>query len=82
MAEGRRVLKDNDARCVMDKGRGQPYPEESVPFLSPGWTFVEAPEEEERRPAPGGGNEGRTGGATGGLPRQPLGWTPWDMGYV
>src|SRR5512137_3007221 len=66
----------------MDEGRGQPDPEESIPILSPGRILMEAPEEEERRPAPGGGDEGRIGGAADGLPRQPLGWTPWNVGHV
>ena len=64
----RRFLEDNDAGCVMDKGRGQPDPEESIPILSPGQIPVEAPEEEERRPAPSDGDEGRTRGAVEGLP--------------
>ena len=43
---------------------------------------MEAPEEEERHPAPSGGEEGGTGGVVGGEPRQSLGWTPWNVGHV
>ena len=43
---------------------------------------MEAPEEEERLPALGGGDEGRSGGSAEGLPRQLMGRTPWDVCHV